>query len=73
MSHEASSDQPLYRALQEASFRLAWYVRKYGRIPPQEQIRLAIAATGLQNDAEAVELLAEAREINEYFLKWCRE
>ena len=71
MSQEVSSDQVI-RALQEASLRWAWYVRKYGGIPPEEQIHLAMAATGLRNDAEAVEVLAEAGELNEFFLRGCR-
>jgi hypothetical protein len=55
------------KALNEATLRLAWYLKTYGGIPVAEFAKLTLAGHGLRND----ELLDDARVIKEQLLSIC--
>jgi hypothetical protein len=69
MKMSQHSTETIDKALLEATLRLAWYVHAYGAIPDVEMAKLAVAAMGLQNDADTNSLLADARLINNRLLE----
>jgi hypothetical protein len=63
------STKQLEDALFEAALRLAWFLKAHGSIPDHEMYKLWFYGHGLGHDAEAEELLADAREIKRLLLE----